>query len=261
MLIDRQNTKSHSGNKNERTALKTLVTLKLVLFCPFFAVTLFAQETNQETVSTDQNFRLFEDIENNSPSGNQPGSSRVTRENRNSPSSPEFTLVGTSRIGSKYQAILLNRSGESVIINTSPNANTRVPGFSDYTVVNVGAGQVSLRYPGNNPCVDYIEKGVSCNSAANIAALTLTTGEAIASTRSGLYQNQNSDTSNDSNESEATIVNPFEALRASQANNPAANSDAAENNGRFRPRRIDPDDVPAGSRVISTPFGDRIVDQ
>jgi hypothetical protein len=28
---------------------------------------------------------------------------------------------------------------------------------------------------------------------------------------------------------------------------------------RFRPRRIDPSDVPPGARLIRTPFGDRII--
>jgi hypothetical protein len=33
-----------------------------------------------------------------------------------------------------------------------------------------------------------------------------------------------------------------------------------EDQRRFRPRRINPDQVPDGMRVVSTPFGDRLVD-
>lgn len=219
-----------------------------------------AQDTDQSTQSAGENFRLFEDIDSNASTPNQSRSARVTRENRNTPTTPEFTLVGTSRIGSKYQAILLNRNGESVVVNTSPEANTRIPGFSDYTVVDISAGRVSVRYPGNNPCVEYLDKGVSCNSAANIAALGLTNGEPIASNRADPDHELVADSSGQGSD-ETTPVNPFEALRASQENNAAASNEANRNNGRFRPRRIDPDDVPEGMRVISTPFGDRLVEQ
>lgn len=215
-----------------------------------------AQDASQTAQNAGDNFRLFEDIESTNSSSNQSRSARVTRENRNSPTTPEFTLVGTSRIGSNYQAILQNRNGESVVVNASPNSNTRIPGFSDYTVVDISAGRVSVRYPGNNPCVEYLDKGVSCNSAANIAALGLTNGEPIASP-----EHQLNAVASDENVEESTPVNPFEALRASQENNAAATSDASNNNGRFRPRRIDQDDVPEGMRVISTPFGDRLVEQ
>ena len=51
------------------------------------------------------------------------------------------------------------------------------------------------------------------------------------------------------------LPNPFEAIRA-RANNPDSNTD----NNNFRPRRIDPDDVPPGMRIVSTPFGDRLVE-
>ena len=57
------------------------------------------------------------------------------------------------------------------------------------------------------------------------------------------------------NEEEATL-NPFEAIaRRSQNSNP----DRTDNQ-QFRPRRINPEDVPPGMRVVSTPFGDRLVE-
>ena len=55
------------------------------------------------------------------------------------------------------------------------------------------------------------------------------------------------------------IFNPFEALRAQQNNVSVSNRDGG--NERFTPRRILPEDVPPGMRVVSTPFGDRLVEQ
>ncbi|NKB34728.1 MAG: hypothetical protein GKR91_16665 [Pseudomonadales bacterium] len=246
-------------NKPPKCLARHAFVIGLIFLLPTL---LIAQDNDQAASNTDPNFRLFEDIENSNSSTNQSRSSRITRENRNTPSTPEFTLVGTSRIGNKYQAILLNRNGESIVVNTSPSSNTRVPGFADYSVVNISAGNVALRYPGNNPCVEHQEKGVTCNSAANIASLSLTNGEpiAIASNIANRTENIEAGSNDEDSPEENTVVNPFEALRASQAAN-AANSDAESNSGRFRPRRIDPEDVPPGSRVISTPFGDRIVEQ
>ena len=61
--------------------------------------------------------------------------------------------------------------------------------------------------------------------------------------------------SEQSNESES-LVNPFEALleRAS-----GQDSDV-DTTSSFEPRRIDPLDVPSGMRIVSTPFGDRLVE-
>ena len=55
------------------------------------------------------------------------------------------------------------------------------------------------------------------------------------------------------------VVNPFAALREAQAENPADSS--TRRGARFSPRRVAPEDVPPGMRVVSTPFGDRLVEQ
>ena len=54
-------------------------------------------------------------------------------------------------------------------------------------------------------------------------------------------------------------INPFEALRAQQ--NSGASSSGISDSDRFTPRRISPEDIPPGMRVVSTPFGDRLVEQ
>jgi hypothetical protein len=58
--------------------------------------------------------------------------------------------------------------------------------------------------------------------------------------------------------------NPFAAaLRAAAQNERAGNAGQRGpfNAERFQPRRIAPEDVPPGMRVVRTPFGDRLVEQ
>ncbi|MBT8146719.1 MAG: hypothetical protein KJN90_07680, partial [Gammaproteobacteria bacterium] len=54
-------------------------------------------------------------------------------------------------------------------------------------------------------------------------------------------------------------TNPFAALRARALQNGDAPAPSASPRRSFTPRRIDPADVPPGMRVVSTPFGDRLV--
>ena len=71
---------------------------------------------------------------------------------------------------------------------------------------------------------------------------------------------ENGDSAN-TNDAEEAPGNPFEALRQRAARGQrgdVVNPD--EQNRRFRPRRIDPNNIPPGKRVVSTPFGDRLVD-
>ena len=58
-------------------------------------------------------------------------------------------------------------------------------------------------------------------------------------------------------EERSTQANPFETLRNRVQNG----EPPSERPGRFQPRRIDPADVPPGMRVVSTPFGDRLVEE
>ena len=50
-------------------------------------------------------------------------------------------------------------------------------------------------------------------------------------------------------------INPFEELLQR-----ASNPDSEISTSSFEPRRIDPEDIPSGMRVVSTPFGDRLVE-
>ncbi|HIF87902.1 MAG TPA: hypothetical protein EYQ30_13945 [Gammaproteobacteria bacterium] len=213
-------------------------------------------------------FRLFESVD----SADSPGNARVRRNRssaaaRNTASTPEFTLVGTSRIGDSYRVILAHRGGESVVIRARPDATTRINGYSQYAIVNIAAGRVSLNFPDSAPCVEFEDLGVSCDAATNIAELTLTNAAPLApSQRVQSQQRQQAQQTAASGETapDQAPPNPFAALSAAAAENAANNpgaTDGSDDSNRFRPRRIPPEDVPPGMRVVSTPFGDRLVDQ
>lgn len=209
-------------------------------------------------IGDDQGFGLFEDVETaaNNTAQSRSRAGRAARENRATIANPEFTLIGTTRIGNSYSAIVQHKDGDTLVVKTSPDSNTVIPGHTGYTIVTVGPGSASIRYPDNNPCAEFPDKGVKCNSAANIAALSLTTGEPLPT---GANQPDSSQLVSE----DAVPVNPdnpFEALRAAQVEDGAAADNPASGN-RFSPRRIDPADVPPGMRVVSTPFGDRLVEQ
>ena len=205
-----------------------------------------------------QQLNLFEEIEttNNSASqarGRARGNSLATS------ASPEFTLIGTSRIGGKYSVIIQHRSGDTLMVKAGPNSSTQIPGYSGYSMLNVGSGRISIRYPENVPCVEFHDQGVSCDGAVNIAALSLANGVPLLGkeVETSLAAGRSNETAADE-----LPTNPFEALLSRENNVPASNRDGVFGRSeRFTPRRIDPEDVPPGMNVVSTPFGDRLVEQ
>ena len=205
-----------------------------------------------------QQLNLFEEIEtSNNPS--EQARTRTTAEGRSRSASPEFTLVGTSRLGSKYSAIIQRRGGDIVVVKTGAGSSTQIPGYAGFSIVDIRGGRASIIYPENVPCVEFLERGVSCDVAANIVVLSLANGEPLASERNQTSTNQTGEARINEEETGETPVNPFEALRT-RANNTTGNS-ASSGNQQFSPRRIAPEDVPPGMRVVSTPFGDRLVEQ
>ena len=234
-----------------------------------FMSTAHSQEpAGNDTSGAQQDFNLFESV--NSNSGSQQLRSRSTRGNRNTATEPEFTLVGTSRVGSKYSVILRHRDGSEVVVKSSGNSRTVIEGYSQFSVVDINAGKVSIQYPGNTSCVESRDKGVSCDSASNIALLGITNSapiqravkvEQIVAGNLSEEPGDNSEIVALSEESDEPD-NPFAALRARVQAAGGASGDFGGGPRRgFSPRRIDPSDVPPGMRIISTPFGDRLVEQ
>ena len=202
-----------------------------------------------------QQLNLFEEIETTNNSSNQ-ARNRARGDSRATSASPEFVLIGTSRIGSKYSAIIQHRDGDTLVVKPGPNSSTQIPGYNGYSVLDVGSGSVSIRYPENVPCVEFHDQGVSCDGAVNIAALSLANGEPLPGKE---VVTRLTDSRPDEAAADEPPTNPFEALRAQQNN--AAVSNRSGDNNPFTPRRISPEDVPPGMRVVSTPFGDRLVEQ
>ena len=233
--------------------------IHLILLC---AVAIGAgQAPAQGLDQTDQNnqvLSLFEGVESAAGSAGDPN--RTPRGPRVTVAEPEFTLLGTSRIGGSYSAILRHRGGESILVRSQGNTATDIEGHAGYSVLSVGAGKLSLRYPVSVPCVEDVVQGVSCAAGPNTAELVLATSSPLSRPAPSATSEQ-SDSVNSSEPPVALVANPFEALRAAQVDedNPAQNNDGGDN--RFSPRRISPEDVPLGMRIVSTPFGDRLVEQ
>jgi len=241
--------------------MRKLIQLLLLCAVPIGSGQALAQDSDQLD-QANQGLSLFEDIE---VSENRVrGANRTSRESRVTEAGPEFTLLGTSRIGDSYSAILRHKSGESILVRSQANTATAIEGHAGYSVLSVGTGKLSLRYPASVPCEEDVEQGVSCAVSPNTAELVLATSAPLSrSVLSAALEGQSEqvDSANAPEPPVAPIANPFEALRAAQVDgdNPAQNNDGADN--RFSPRRISPKDVPSGMRVVSTPFGDRLVEQ
>ncbi len=223
------------------------LTLLLVLLCIAMPGFSYSQQLN-----------LFEEIEANNNSSRD-ARNRATNGSQARAASPEFTLIGTSRIGGKYSVIVQHRGGDTLMVKAGPNSSTQIPGYSGYSMLNVGSGRISIRYPENVPCVEFLDQGVSCDGAVNIAALSLANGEPLRGkeVETSLVASRSNETAADE-----LPTNPFEALLSRENNVPVSNRDGNFGRSeRFTPRRIDPEDIPPGMNVVSTPFGDRLVEQ
>ena len=202
-----------------------------------------------------QRLTLFEETE--STSENQDGS-RAREVRRDSDGNiitgPEFTLVGTTRIGGDFLAVIEDQVGETISVSASEGAESPIPGYLGFQVVEIGSGKVVVRYPDNVSCIEFKSRGVSCD-APDKGRLELANGEPLLSSARVVTL----DSSNSSDAppiDEETPTNPFEAL-LERASNPEAEASTSA----FTPRRINPENVPPGMRIVSTPFGDRLVEE
>jgi hypothetical protein len=242
---------------------KYLFSVWMLCLTPNFV---FAQGVDREKLPVEaEEFQLFGSLENETQDDASIKDARATRRQASANREPEFTLIGTSRIGDRYSAILRNQDGSEVVVTTEMGRNTRIEGYGEYSVVDVGAGRVSVQFPSGSDCIEFRDQGVSCNGAANIASLELTRADPIPRP---MITAGNGDTEVEdegevvvSEEGAEEPENPFAALRARalQRNGDAPVAPASAPRRSFTPRRIDPADVPPGMRVVSTPFGDRLV--
>lgn len=170
-------------------------------------------------------------------------------------SGPMFTLLGTSRLGGKYKATLQTDSGDIIRVDFLGDESVPIPGHIDYRLVAVDSRQVSIRFPAASPCVAAQDKGVQCD-ADGLARLSLRTAAPVVVAPTQTAQLAGEEVAQPQNE------NPFAAaLRAASENEAAANGRGRNaTRERFEVRRIPPEEVPPGMRVVRTPFGDRLVE-
>ena len=213
----------------------------------------------QDLAQIDQNgqgLSLFEAVE--VAEGEARGAARMSREARVTDVGPHFTLLGTSRVGGNYSAILLHKSGESILVRSQGNTTTAIEDYPGYSVLSVGAGKLSLRYPISVPCVEDVRQGVSCTAGPNTAELVLSSSAPLSRpATSATFEQQAGSTES----STAQSINPFEGIIAAQRDGNDSAQDGRGSGERFVPKRISPEDVPTGMRVVATPFGDRLVEQ
>ena len=200
-----------------------------------------------------QELELFESTETESRAQESSNRGQVVRDREgNVITGPHFTLTGTSRFGDNYVLILKDRLGDTISMDIPGNQSPSIPGYPEFQVLRIGAGDVSIRYPDGMACIEFREQGVSCD-ASFTGKVSLTNAEPLESSSAA---SQDAGAQNIGELSAADSPdNPFEALLQRAANQ---NTDVEEST--FEPVRINPSDVPPGMRVVSTPFGDRLVE-
>lgn len=200
-----------------------------------------------------QDLTLFEGVQSNTASSSS-GASANTR--RGVSSEPAYTLIGTSRIGAKRTATLMGSDGDVQRVEYREGARVSVPGSGGITLVGFGSRSVSLRHPDGSSCVSSEDKGVACEDGLSV--LSVATAEPI---REVVPESENIASGDDEAPGDDDApANPFAAaLRAAADNGTAPARDSRRE--RFQPRRIAPEDVPEGMRLVRTPFGDRLVER
>ncbi|MEX0739229.1 MAG: hypothetical protein WD071_07800 [Pseudohongiella sp.] len=245
---------------------RTLIATTALALC--VAMSAHAQEQAQEqTQEQDQapSLSLFEPIEQTSGTGEaQPSGPRNPTASANG--GPQFALIGTSRFGERYRVSVRDSSGEVITVDAGDGGSAAIPGHPGFRVTRVESRHVLLEQPANSPCFEFRDQGVTCESD-NMTRLALATAEAIAPPPEPERRRDRSNEDRDSQDADASEQegddrpqNPFAA--ALQAARERGEPDAAATRAeaqRFRPRRIDPADVPEGYRLVRTPFGDRVV--
>ena len=200
-------------------------------------------------------FDLFEPVQANGSDRATSGNDGRVRQSQASPSpsEPVFTLVGTSRIGDKTAITLRHVSGEKVRVRYTGQP-TNIVGHEGFYVSEVNGRQISIQHPSSSPCMVFVDRGIDCDQINNTSRIRLTSATAIPSSNEGILESEGLSV----DPSEESRVNPFDVLRRSSGG--AASGRPIENPRRFQPRRIDPAEVPPGMRIVSTPFGDRLVE-
>jgi hypothetical protein len=208
---------------------------------------------------------------------------------------PAYTLRSVSRFGSQYQAVLIDRSGQTVKVNWNEGETAPLPN-SGFNVVAAGsASSVSLLHPAGDTCINSALVGVSC-SAPNRSELQLAPAAPLASNGAasafvGPQQGAPGFFDNSANAplgqaqgfvengvfapgvdpaqgGQQVFINPFsgepEVMPQISPEEQAARQQrqdlrAARLRQFDQQQRVDDADIPAGMQRVRTPFGDRLM--
>jgi len=167
--------------------------------------------------------------------------SRQKHKPKRLPPQKDFVLQGTSRFGSRRAAVLKGPDNKPFIQYFENNTRTPLDleGFEEYYLVSVKAREVQIEYPADFPChKDKPKKGLRCEKRDNgktVAILNLKRNEALAAPKASHKKT---------------------AKKSSKEEQQKKRKELYKN---FKKRVIKDEDVPAGMRVVRTPFGDRLV--
>jgi hypothetical protein len=254
---------SHSGKSGIQITNQRGQCLAAILMAVVFmmsnavAQNPFAAATSTNNALPDR-LSLFEPLED-TDAGSSSGTSTPTASTVGF-SGPRFTLVGVSQFGSRRQARLRDQSGEELAVELADQA-VGIPGYPGFRLESDESRSLLLHLPSSENCIASEDRGVDC-VAAQLARLELTTLAPLAPAPVPASDEENADNDGEGDdEGRRRRDNPFAAaLRAARERgenvDPAVMRAEAQ---RFQPRRINPEDVPEGARLIRTPFGDRIV--
>lgn len=208
---------------------------------------------------TAQELQLFEGVEQPEETERPSGGNNQRSRGGNTSGEPMFTLVGTSRFGDRYRARLRSSGGDVVAVEYRPGESTAIPGYPGFQLESVSARHVIVQHPEHTPCADFTDQGVSCSVGDNSARLALATAEPVQR-EEPQDERGNGEGGNGEENGEEQAENPFAAaLRAARDRSDEDEAALRARAQRFERRRISEDEVPEGYRVVSTPFGDRLV--
>ncbi|HDZ08719.1 hypothetical protein [Pseudohongiella sp.] len=245
------------------TTISKHATCTAAITCAVLALWLAAPAQAQ---TEDTSLSLFEPVDQGTDN-DQSQTSGPRNPSVSAGGGPQFSLVGTSRFGDRYTVSVRDSSGEVITVDAGAGGDAAIPGYPGFSVTHVASRHVLLQQPASSPCFEFSDQGVTCEDG-NTARLALATAEPVAPppeperrrdrrAEDGDAQNADAGEQNTADQP----MNPFaNALRAARERDgePDAAASRAEAQ-RFRPRRIDPEDVPEGYRLVRTPFGDRMV--
>ena len=215
-----------------------------------------------------QKLDLFQEVERVEDEGARTPN---IKKNIESESTPIFTVRGISRFGEKYLVSLSTNVGSSLTIEWDQKRNSMLEGFPNYSIVNVYSRHVALLYPENIGCVEFPDKGISCNGPYMLLKMTnsnpIEQNNILETTLEPEVRNQvEAEVQLADSEEVRFFKNPFsgemqEIPKLSpeeQARRDERRQKRAEIFRDFEIVRIPDDDIPEGMQRIRTPFGDSL---